>query len=212
MMTSPRSAADAPAVLEVAGPAPDTKRAPAAEWTREEFQEVVAPLIPRLYRLCLALSRNEALAEDLLQTSLVRAYVRRASFAGTGTFFGWLCQIARNAYSDHCRTEARRRTLFDAAKDYVEALTDSILPSETDPEEWICDSDSAAHLLQCLRGVPETYRVVLLLCDIEEMTHAQAAEALSLPIGTVKSRQMRGRRVLRKLYERHVAEGRPSDD
>jgi RNA polymerase sigma-70 factor (ECF subfamily) len=204
-MGVPRSVAEAPPATDVSAAEGGTQ-AGAAEWSREDFSRAIQPLMPRLYRLALALSRDVSVAEDVLQSSLVRAYVRRASFSGTGSLFGWLCQIVRHTHADRCRTEARRRGIFEAARDSLQLLADAFQP-DRDPEEWACDNDSAEHLLACLRQVPEKYRVVLVLCDLEELTHAEAAEALGLPIGTIKSRQSRGRAMLRRAYERHNDEG-----
>lgn len=201
-MGVPRSVANVPPAT---GASSDGAHAGAAEWTREEFSREIQPLMPRLFRLALALSRDETVAEDLLQSSLVRAYVRRSSFAGTGSLFGWLCQIVRHTHADRCRTEARRRGIFEAARESLQLLADAF-EAQRDPEEWVCDNDSAEHLLSCLRKVPEKYKVVLVLCDLEEMTHAEAAEALGLPLGTIKSRQSRGRALLRRAYERHYDE------
>lgn len=202
-MTSPRTATD----LQLVGSIETQERASlpsAATWdSREAFHREVTPLIPRLYRLCLTLSRDDTTAEDLLQTSLVRAYVRREDFAGRGSFFGWLCQIVRNSHNDYCRTEARRRTIFEAAREGLEALT-SVFVEGPDPEESVCEADSANQLLDCLRRIPANYSVVLLLCDVEDMTHQEAATALGVPLGTIKSRQTRGRKMLRKAYERRA--------
>jgi RNA polymerase sigma-70 factor (ECF subfamily) len=205
-MTPPRAAGFALATDTITAPVAEARER-TADWSRDQFHYAVVPLMPRLFRLCLALSRNDATAEDLLQASLVRAYLRRSSFAETGSFFGWLCQIIRNVHRDDCRTAARRRALFDEARERFEILTDSVSLSTVDPEEWHCCSDDSALLMECLRDVPETYRVVLLLCDIEQMTQAETAATLGLPIGTVKSRQMRGRRLLRRAYERRSANG-----
>ncbi len=205
-MTPPRTASDIPLRHVVRSATIDEDEA-AADWTREEFQDAVRPLVPRLYRLCLALSDEPAQAEDLLQASLIRGYQRRAKFSGTGTLLGWLCQIVRNEHVDHRRKEARRRGLFDTARDCADLVVQAVTRSTTEPEEWICDTDAASFLLDCLREVPEVYRVVLVLCDVEEMSHAEAAEVLGVPTGTIKSRQMRGRRLLRKAYQKQDGKG-----
>ncbi len=201
-MTSPRSASDLPLAPSARQIGLVSGELPTADWTREQFHEAVTPLVPRLFRLALALSGDESQAEDLLQAGLIRAYRRRSSFLGSGSLLGWLCQIVRNEHIDHRRKEARRRSLFDAARECADFLVEAVARSTTDPEEWICETDAASHLLACLQEVPEVYRVVLVLCDIEEMSHSEAAEVLGIPTGTVKSRQLRGRRHLKKAYQR----------
>ena len=127
---------------------------PARDWSRNEFEQAVTPLVPR--RLCLVLSDDTAQAEDLLQASLIRAYRHRAGFLGTGTLLGWPCRIARNEHIEHRRKEVRRKTLFEAAKECAELAVQAVSRRTIDPEAWICSSDAAAYLVECLREVSET--------------------------------------------------------
>src|SRR5687768_7722691 len=84
-------------------------------WTREHFTRDVSPLIPSVFRLCLALADSRAAAEDLLQSALVRAYAHRDSFRGEGSLTAWLCCIARNEHAEQVRQTARRRGLVRGA-------------------------------------------------------------------------------------------------
>jgi RNA polymerase sigma-70 factor (ECF subfamily) len=170
--------------------------------SRTQFHAAVRPLMPRLYRLCLVLSRSETEAEDLLQNSLVKAYVHRADFARRGSFVGWLAGIVRHESDELARTAARRRSLFEAAKSRVGTVFEEWRDTDTlDPETWVASGESAETLLEALRLVPEPYRTVVFLCDIEEQSYQEAAELLEVPVGTVKSRHGRGRQKLRRALE-----------
>src|SRR5690349_17745618 len=86
-------------------------RPPMSGNERAQFEAEVEALMPRLHRFCLALCQEREEAEDLLQDSLVRAYLHRDSYQGHGSFFGWLCGIVRNQFIESRRSAARRRSL-----------------------------------------------------------------------------------------------------
>jgi RNA polymerase sigma-70 factor (ECF subfamily) len=171
--------------------------------TREDFEAAVAPVVPRLYRLCLALTGTPDQAEDLLQAGLLKAYERRASYAGRGNVAAWLAGIIRHEHDETLRRTLRRKSLLDRAMQEIYNLLDSISGAPApDPESWTSSHEQAALLLQCVHELSEPYRTVVWLCDIEEMNYEEVAEMLSVPIGTVKSRHARGRKQLRRTLER----------
>jgi RNA polymerase sigma-70 factor (ECF subfamily) len=177
------------------------------QWTREQFTRDISPLIPTVYRLCLALSDNTSAAEDLLQSALVRAYVHRESFRGEGALTAWLCCIARNEHTELVRQTARRRGLVRGAIERFGQLFDdwSAMP-EAGPELSLSIAEDSENLLAALRELPEQYRSAVWMCDVEEMSYQAASEALGIPIGTVKSRHARGRAKLRANLARRRAQ------
>lgn len=182
----------------------EASQAPSIQGDRAEFERAIAPAVPGIYRFCLALCRDRAEADDLLQETLVRAFLHRASFEGRSQLFSWLCGIARNQFLEARRVRARRATLFDRVVDGCRAVLEPLFsgddPAPDDPERSVLEREDTARLHRALHGLPEEYRLVVLLCDIEEMTHEQAAKTLGVPVGTVKSRQARGRARLATLY------------
>jgi RNA polymerase sigma-70 factor (ECF subfamily) len=163
---------------------------------RFAFEAAIAPLMPRLYRFCLTLCRDRAEADDLLQDGVVKAFLHADSFEGRGDLFGWLCGILRNQFVETRRAAARRRTLLDSVLEGCTSMLGSIFTggSETpDPEAFTLQNEQATRLLECLHTLPEEFRLVVLLCDIEELSHEDVASILQIPIGTVKSRHARGR-------------------
>ena len=163
--------------------------------TRERFEAALRPLMPALYRACLLRAKTRDQAEDLLQRALMRAYVKRASFQGRGSLQGWLLTIIRHEDWEQRRSQQRRLAIvldwlpsWGQAPPSPEALTLAHVQ---------CDA-----LLAAIKALPDHAREVILLCDLEELTHEQAAQALGLPLGTLKSRHARARaRLARALSD-----------
>jgi RNA polymerase sigma-70 factor, ECF subfamily len=162
---------------------------------RLRFESEVELLMPRLYRLCLALCRSRQEAEDLLQEALVRAFLHRNSFRGQGSYFGWLCKVVRSQFMEGRRNAARRGGLLESMLGGATAVMGWLVGGEerVDPEVAACQSQQGAMLLRCLHRLPEKFRMVVLLCDVEELGYEEVAGILGVPVGTVKSRHSRGR-------------------
>lgn len=179
------------------------ERSPVTE-SRERFEAEVAPLMPQLHRLCLALCRERQEAEDLLQDSLVRAYLHRESFQARGSLLGWLCGIIRNQFVENRRAVARRRTLLETVLEGASSVLGSLFTGGSeppDPEVLLGQSEQSALLLRCLHTLPEKFRLVVLLCDVEELGYEEASSILGVPVGTVKSRHFRGRAQLSAAFK-----------
>jgi RNA polymerase sigma-70 factor (ECF subfamily) len=175
-------------------------------WTREQFSRDVSPVIPGVFRLCLALADSRAAAEDLLQSSLVRAYAHRDSYRGDGSLTAWLCCITRNEHAEHVRQTARRRSLVRAALErFGELFDDWSAEPEHCPDERLAIAEDSDSVLAALRELPEAYRVAVWMCDVEEMSYQAASETLGIPIGTVKSRHARARNKLRVILRERMA-------
>lgn len=188
---------------ELIGPAPIAAPAVTLPDGARAFQAMLEPHLPRLHRTCLALARNREDAAELLQDAMVQAWRHRGAFDGSGSVFGWLYRIVQHQHFDRVRRSARRRQLWSGLAHTLQDLWDSVLPSDG-PEEFVERLDSAEELLECLREVADPFRVVVQLCDLEELDYPTVSEILGVPIGTVKSRHARGRNKLREvLLARH---------
>ena len=180
-----------------------------SEWTRAEFTTRVRPHIPKLYRLCLMLSRDAAEAEDLLQNVLVKAFIHRGSFAERGSLASWLYGIVRHEHLEIARTMKRRRSLLESALyrfgDLLDGLTDGADARQT-PERALIVQEEVGLLLHCLRQIKEPYRTVVHLCDVEDLGYDEVATILGVPVGTVKSRHARGRSKVRLAFEAATAD------
>jgi len=187
--------------------APMSEPRPLAFADAAQFQAAVRPVLPRLYRFCLALSGDPDQADDLFQNTLIKAYLNASSFEGRADLVVWLCGIARNEFLEGRRTEARRRGIFER---FVDACASAfgVAPGESDdvtPEARVIMHEDRDMLLACLQKLPVEFRTVVVLCDIEELGYDRAAEILGIPKGTVKSRHARGRARLRAAYESMAA-------
>lgn len=176
---------------------------------RARFEAEVQPLLPRLHRLCVTLCRDKQEAEDLLQDALVRAYIHRDSYQQKGSFFGWLCGIARNQFIESRRARERRRSLLDSVLEGAASVLGTLFTGGSehpDAEARLCQSEEAELMLRCLHALPEKFRLVVLLCDVEELGYDEVADILGVPMGTVKSRHSRGRAQLAQAFKSRLAE------
>lgn len=171
---------------------------------REEFEAAVRPVLPRLFRFCMALTGRADQADDLFQNTLIKAYTNASSYEGRSELGVWLCGIAWHEHLELKRTEARRRGLFEQ---FVNACSAALgfgseKTEDKTPETLLTDGQNHDRLLRCLQTLPEEFRAVVVLCDIEELGYDRAAEILGIPKGTVKSRHARGRVRLKEAYEK----------
>jgi RNA polymerase sigma-70 factor, ECF subfamily len=156
----------------------------------------------RLYRVARAILRDDAEAEDVMQDAYVRSYQHLAEFEGRAKFSTWLTRIAVHEALARCR----RRSRFQPLENLDESNGDTmrvLASTRRDPEQEAYDRELSGMLEEAVLGLPEDYRVVLMLRDIEEMNTEETAECLNLSQENVKVRLHRARAVLRKeLYER----------
>lgn len=151
------------------------------------FGELMARHERRIYGLCLRMLGNREDAEDATQEAFIGALRRASAFRGEAAFSTWLYRIAVNAATDQARRRGRARTVPLGAEEERQAATG------VDPSGAVA---TAMTVQAALRLVPEDFRVALILCDLYGFGHAQAAEILGVPVGTVKSRVFRGRLAL----------------
>jgi RNA polymerase sigma factor (sigma-70 family) len=132
---------------------------------------------------------NAALADDLAQETFLAAWRRIGSYEGKGAFRGWLCRIAYTQFLQH-----RRSAKASAARD-VAYMAGADLTQDDQ-----AGADARLDLDRLLAPLSPEQRAAMALCYGEGMSHAEAAEALGLPLGTVKSHVLRGReRVMKSL-------------
>lgn len=141
-----------------------------------------------LYNVAYRLAGNDVDAQDLVQEALIR--VRK----GLDTFEprsleGWLARIVTNVFLDEVRRRRRRPTeRLPSDPDFVLPAT----PAADEVTETLSDELQAA-----LGDLPEEFRVAVVLCDVADLSYEQISAALGVPVGTVRSRLHRGRRLLR---------------
>jgi RNA polymerase sigma-70 factor (ECF subfamily) len=156
-----------------------------------DFEHYLFPHMDRLYGLALTLTRNHHDAEDLVQTTYLRAWRAFDTFV-PGDFKKWVTTILFNGFINLSRKSKRSPYLLE-----IEAVKESVIPREDfssfddDLEGFFGDEVSNA-----LEGLPDKYRTVVLLCDVAGLHYKEIAGAVSTPIGTVMSRLHRARKML----------------
>lgn len=128
------------------------------------------------------LAGNSALADDLAQETFLMAWRRVGSYEAKGSFRGWLCRIAYTQFLQDRRSAKASQAREDAVMNEADTVQDDRAGVE-----------ARLDLDRVLGGLSPEQRAVLALCYGEGMSHAEAAEALKLPLGTVKSHVLRGR-------------------
>jgi RNA polymerase sigma-70 factor (ECF subfamily) len=141
-----------------------------------------------LYNVAYRLTGNDDDARDLVQESLLRIRKGLQTYR-PGSLEGWLSRIVTNAFLDEVRR--RRRRPLEALPDDPERL----LPPSPAADEA---TDSLSDEVQvALRRLPEDFRAAVVLCDVVGLSYEDIASALGVPVGTIRSRIHRGRRLLR---------------
>jgi RNA polymerase sigma-70 factor (ECF subfamily) len=175
--------------------------------SKEAFETQVLAILGPLHGVARRLTKNEADAEDLVAESITRAWGARASLADAGAFRAWLFRILSNTFiSERRKTLARPREepLVDESGDeegafsIFERLHQPFLLWFANPEQEFLDKLLREDLDRAIAALPEHYRVVVVLADVEGLTYGEIAEALDVPVGTVRSRLARGRNALQR--------------
>lgn len=156
-----------------------------------------------VYRFALHLTGSSALADDVTQDVFVTVIREAGRFEpGRGTVSAWLCGIARNFVRRRLALDQGTASLDDAEFDIPVAATN------TDPLLDLTSAEAIESLRRAVLSLPWRYREVVVLCDLQETSYGDAAEALGCPIGTVRSRLNRGRALLAaKMIEAQKQQG-----
>jgi RNA polymerase sigma-70 factor (ECF subfamily) len=164
----------------------------------------VVGLLPDLYGTALRLTRNRADAEDLVADTAAQGWRHLNDLADRARVRGWLFQILTNAFLSSRRTNARRgvhQSLDDetkAAFSLFEQLHAPILLWWGTPEQAFLDKLLREDLTRAVDGLPEPFRLVVVLADMHGCTYQEIADTLQVPIGTVRSRLARARSLHQK--------------
>jgi RNA polymerase sigma-70 factor (ECF subfamily) len=168
---------------------------------RQLFHELIRPCERAIYFLLFSLLRNEAEAEDAAQETAIKVFLNLHSFRGDSQFRTWVLSIARNEGLGRLRKQgSRREDSLDAGTDEQTGdYTPAILTSWREvPLEALERKELGAMLREAIDGLPEIYRNVVLLRDIEEMDVRETAAALGITEGAVKVRLHRARALLQR--------------
>ena len=143
---------------------------------------------PFLYTVAYRLTGNDADAQDIVQEALVR--VRRGLETYVpGSLEGWLARIVTNVFLDEVRRRRRRPTVA------LPEQPDLVLPPSAPADAF--DDEFSEEVQAALASLPDEFRAAVVLCDVVGMSYDEIAAAQAVPVGTIRSRIHRGRRLLR---------------
>jgi RNA polymerase sigma-70 factor, ECF subfamily len=164
------------------------------------YEVVMRRYNTRLYRVARSILKNDGEAEDVMQDAYVRAFQHLGQFEGRARFSTWLTRIAVH----EALARAHKAKRFEDWDDMNESMQNEIgvTPQTSNPESETASVEMSKILEQAIENLPEAYRAVVMMRDVEDMSTAETAECLSLTEENVKVRLHRAHGMLRKeLYE-----------
>lgn len=169
----------------------------------EEFEREAVPHMDSLYNFALKMTGDSDDASDLIQETYLKAFRFWDKFEKGTNCKAWLFRIMKNTYINTYRKNTKEPDKVDYED--IENFYENIKPSSTDSahlEKDIYDNLLDDELSEAISSLPEDFRTVVILCDIEGYTYDEIADFVDVPVGTVRSRLHRARKMLyTKLYK-----------
>jgi len=164
---------------------------------RAEFEREAIPHMPALYTFAVRMTRDEDDASDLVQETYLKAYRFFDKFERGTNCKAWLFRILKNSYINRFRktSKAPDTVEYDVIEEFYETIRDSSVETSV-LEEQIFSQALDDEVSTALNRLPDEFRTVIILCDIENFTYEEIAEFIDCPIGTVRSRLHRARKIL----------------
>ena len=177
----------------------------------DEFEASLENQLESMYSVALRYTRNPAQAEDLVHDTAVRALRFRNRFEPGTNFKAWIYTILTNTFIHRYRRQKREREILEGSTrgDVERQLrSDEARAWAEEPEQTYLERFLSDDVIRALDELPEDFRLVVVLCDIEGLSYKEISDVLNCPVGTVMSRLYRARRLLeRKLATLAVERG-----
>lgn len=151
------------------------------------FDQLMREHEDRVFSICLRMLRDREAALDATQDTFVTVFRKADTFAGRSAFSTWLYRVAVNTCYDHARKRKRHA---------AEPLPEGRDPMDASAADGFTAAELRPDLEAALATLPEEFRAAVVLADVEGLGRQTVADALGVPLGTVKSRVFRGRRLL----------------
>ncbi len=180
---------------------------------RSFFEEKVGGLLEQLYGAALRLAKDREDAEDLVAEAIAKAWASRHALKDPEHFRSWIFRILTNAFLSDCRKQMvrPRTTPYDehpsdeeTTFSLFEELHQPFLLWWGNPEKDFLNKVLSHDIEKAVDTLPETFRMVVVLSDMEGFSYREMSEILKIPIGTVRSRLARGRGLLQKALWEHA--------
>jgi RNA polymerase sigma-70 factor, ECF subfamily len=178
---------------------------------RARFERDAIPYMRQMFPAALRLTRDRCDAEDLIQETFARAYVKFHLFCPGTNLRAWLHRIMFHTFYSSCRKlrSAPAELPTGCLGDDTQAQQRAV-PAARSAEAEALDNMAASPVMRALRELPECFRTAIFLADVEGYQYHEIADIMATPIGTVMSRIHRGRRMLRQRLRSSAA--RPAQD
>lgn len=156
---------------------------------RDAFDTIMRAQEDRVFAVCLRILGERERALDATQDTFLTVFRKAGQFKGESAVGTWIYRIAVNTCYDHLRRAKRRPS---------EPLPEYVDPSDPSAEDALESASLRPELERALAAIPVEFRTAVVLSDLEGLSLPETAQALGVPVGTVKSRVFRGRRLLAK--------------
>lgn len=186
--------------------------APILPGSAAQFEAFLEPVLDAAYGTALRYTRNRADAEDLVQEAALLACRGFGTFEQGSNFRAWFFRILTNAFYSKYRKRKRQGTDVELEDTpelylYMQTATLGLHGKSTDPAQALMAKLESEHVTAAIEALPEEYRVVATLYFMEDFAYQEIADIVGVPVGTIRSRIHRGRRLLQKALWR-IAEER----
>lgn len=171
------------------------------EGTESAYEALILRFEQPVYNLVSRLLKDPADACDVVQEVFLKVFRKIRAFRGQSSLKTWIYRIAVNEAHNHCRWYGRHRRQevdLEGREEGGRSYRDSIPAGGGSPFDYVLESEKHTLIEQALSSLSPSFRAVVVLRDIEDMTYEEIAQVLQLPLGTVKSRILRGRDALRR--------------
>jgi RNA polymerase sigma-70 factor, ECF subfamily len=174
------------------------------------FEQAVLDVLPELLGTARRLAKNREDAEDLAAEAITRAWLHRGALRERDRFAGWILRILTNLFLSRRRSEASRpqETCLDEETEFslFDRLHQPFLLWWGTPEQDFLDRLLREDLIRAIEALPDHFRIVVVLADVEGLSYGEIAGSLEVPVGTVRSRLARGRALLQKALWDHACD------
>jgi RNA polymerase sigma-70 factor (ECF subfamily) len=165
------------------------------------FETELMPYLDDAYSFAFYLTGNEQDAQDLAQEAFLKAYHAMHHYKPGSNGKAWIFKILKNTFINQYRRKAKK----PIATDFSLPTPAEVMPnSAADLRTEIFDQLMGDEITAALHTLPEDFRITILLCDVENFSYEEIAEILEIPIGTVRSRIHRARKILKNQLSHYA--------
>lgn len=174
---------------------------------RRAFEHLVRKESPRLFRVIVRIIRDDDEAQSIMQETFLQAYQRLDTFRGDAKLTTWLYAIGINQARAALRKKRRTNTMDEADMERLQPSFNKGMyaepPKRWDPQKMAERSERQRLVREAVDRLPENYRTVVVLRDLEELSTAEAADILGISEGATRVRLHRARKALRSILAAH---------